>query len=235
MTASRPVNEEQNFFASLAFLTHRKPVAPSNPLQLILDHTQVKSLRNLGDYGIAQFKANLRILPQKEQDLIRGVLQGTHQKVLAAKFALTQAAISARISKAVRRLLFYRDLPKLTEGDYRELRKRFSSLDVDITRWMIATTCQAKTAELVREKYGTHYLMKNRWRDLPFGQMKVRYRWKKMLSKIEGIPQFEKINKAMNLVDKNLYILHEVRFPPTWKQNRCFPHPWKKAKKGKSQ
>jgi hypothetical protein len=202
--------EMVRFFANLSFSTPRATVSPDNPLQVLLRHSSSLWLQKLSGLNIP--RAVLEILPQKEQDLIEALLRGETQKAQAVKYGVTQGSISSRIQKAFRRIQFYMNFPQPTEEDYQELGKHFPSTDVDTARWIIATSCQMKTVELLTKKYQRR-----------FTQVTVRYHWKRMLLKLESIPQLGRLREAMNMMDKNFYILHEVKFPQTWKKKTHEP------------
>jgi hypothetical protein len=204
-----------SFFSTLAFTTPRQEVIPENHLQTLLGHVTNHNLKSLEGFDLQSLKECVLVLPQKEQDLVWCTLRGEKQKELARRLGIHQSAVSIRISRAVERILFYSRMPKVTEEDYRELGKhlRESVRDtvwrVDLVKLMIKTTSQTETAEMLNRRY----------RGRNFNQVKVRNRWKKTLSSIGGVPRLSKLKEAMDLVDRNLYILHEVRFPVGWKDS----------------
>lgn len=195
------MNAEQLLFDTVTFCQPRKQVVPSNPLQVLIRKANelLKDFHLLENLNICW--DDLKILPEKEQTILLGLLRGEEQKSLAKRLHRTQGAISSRASKAVRRLMFYKRFPQVTEKDYRLLGKHFSELEVEIIRGMLTTSCQCKTAVQIQEKFG-----------IPFTQVKVRHRWKKALATVQSIPELGKVALAMQLIDHNLYIFHEVKW-----------------------
>jgi transposase len=159
-------------------------------------------------YQAAQIsKRGLEILPEMEQQLVNGLLHGKNEKQIATMFNVSQGSISSRLAKAAKRVQFWEALPKLNEEDWETLGKFFPAEIVDIARFMVKTSCQSKTAELMTEKYHTRHT-----------QVTIRYRWKKMLKDLVSLNLPGKIRTVLSMIDSNLYIFHEVRFPETWKE-----------------
>jgi hypothetical protein len=127
-------------------------------------------------------------------------------------FGVTQGAISSRLSRAKKRLLFLRDLPKITEGEIdSRLESIFTELEREIIKKMVFTTCQSRTAQLVNEKFGLHDV-KSR-----MTQVKVRHRFEKCMIRLAkestAHPDLKKYHALLVYIKKNLYKLHEVKLP----------------------
>jgi len=152
-------------------------------------------------------------LPPREIDLIELYYnEGKNQKDIAKIFGVTQGAISSRLSRAKKRLRFLRDLPKISE---REIDKRlgglFDTMELEIIKGMMQTTCQSKTAKLINEKYDL-YDIKRR-----MTQVKVRHRFEKCLIKLKSEMEHQADLKTyyllLKFIKENLYKLHEVKLP----------------------
>lgn len=88
-------------------------------------------------------------LPKREQDLLfMHFIMRKKQTELGVIFNRTQAAISYRIKKAIRRLQFLISLPPVDEEMIRtELSLIFSPNDLDIMCGMYTHTCQTQVAK----------------------------------------------------------------------------------------
>jgi predicted transcriptional regulator len=160
-----------------------------------------------------EIKPFLCRLPPREIDLIELYYnEKKNQKDIAKMFGVTQGAVSSRLSRAKKRLRFLRDLPKISDLDIkRDLNTLFSDLEIEIILFMIATTCQSKTAQLINDKLCL-YDMKNR-----MTQVKVRHRFEKCLAKLKEEmiknTEFKKYYNLLFFIKNNLYKLHEVKLP----------------------
>ncbi|MFA5436731.1 MAG: hypothetical protein WC372_11895, partial [Candidatus Neomarinimicrobiota bacterium] len=106
-------------------------------------------------------------------------------------------------------LFFIRDMPKI--GD-RELQNRlkevFTESDADVVFYMIRTTCQSKTAQIVNKKY----------RQCNLTQVKVRHKFHRAVLQLseraKDDPRYEvTATLAQYILEKGLYMLHEVKLP----------------------
>jgi len=160
-----------------------------------------------------EIKPFLDRLPPREYDLIElYYVERKNQKDIAKMFGVTQGAISSRLSRAKKRLIFLRDLPKITEEEIQErLGKLFGETELEIIKYMMKTTCQSKTAQLINEKY---CIVDEKKR---LTQVKVRHRFEKCLMKLgqqmRAEPDLKKYYQLLVFIKKNLYKLHEVRLP----------------------
>jgi predicted transcriptional regulator len=165
--------------------------------------------RNL--FHFEDFSPFIQKLPQREIDLIEMYYrEEKKQKEIAEFFGVTQGAISHRLSRAIKRLNFLKLMPKL-DGDIRVLlRKHFTPFEIDLLVFMIETTCQSKTAELLNKKY--KFQDKN-----VMTQIKVRHKFDRY---IERMNKLKRVNKELKdccklakYIKKHLYMLHEVILP----------------------
>jgi predicted DNA-binding protein YlxM (UPF0122 family) len=150
-------------------------------------------------------------LPQREIDLIEMYFRKEKkQKEIADFFGVTQGAISHRIKRAKKRLLFLRDMPKINEDIKDILEDHFEPFEIDLIILMVETTCQSKTAEILN----TRYKLKDKQ---IMTQVKIRHKFDRYLKKLEklkkGNPQLEDCYRLIVYIKKNLYMLHEVKLP----------------------
>jgi hypothetical protein len=157
------------------------------------------------------FKPFISRLPKREIDLIEMYYKDEKkQKEIADYFSVTQGAISHRLSRACKRLMFLRDMPKVN-GSLREvLNPHFTKFEIDIITLMIETTCQSKTAELLNNKYKLDGNDK-------MTQVKVRHKFDRFIEKVEKLKKAD-LNMAicynlMKYIKRNLYMMHEVILP----------------------
>jgi predicted DNA-binding protein YlxM (UPF0122 family) len=150
-------------------------------------------------------------LPQREIDLIEMYFRKEKkQKEIADFFGVTQGAISHRIKRAKKRLLFLRDMPKINEDIKDILIDHFEEFEIDLIILMVDTTCQSKTAEILNDKYGLEG--KNM-----MTQVKIRHKFYQYLKKLDSIKKGDKrledCYKLIMYIKDNLYMLHEVILP----------------------
>jgi predicted transcriptional regulator len=156
----------------------------------------------------------LNRLPPREYDLVElYYVERKNQKDIAKMFGVTQGAVSSRLSRAKKRLLFLRDLPKISNQEIEDgLKAYFDNTELEIIKFMMETTCQSKTAQLINEKYGLKNDEKKK-----MTQVKVRHRFEKCLIKLkEESKKNHNLKKYYNLlvfIKANLYLLHEVLLP----------------------
>jgi DNA-directed RNA polymerase specialized sigma24 family protein len=142
-------------------------------------------------------------IPKREADLIFLYhIQKKRQADIAAIFNVTQAAISYRLDRGLKRIKFLRSIPQVTEDDIRrDLLEIFKQIDVDILIGMWSTTCQSQVAE-----------------NLGLTQGRVRHRFFKAVRVLkeaaelnEKFVPYEKIFSA--IANKNFNLLREVILP----------------------
>ena len=152
-------------------------------------------------------------LPDREQDLIELYYRyGKNQKDIARMFGVTQGAISSRLSRAMKRLEFIRDLPKIDFEDIEDtLGNYFESIEIEIIKCMMETTCQSRTASIINDRFGFS-ADKDR-----MTQVKVRHRFEKCISQLKDLmkfdPDLKRFHDLLVFIKKNLYKLHEVKLP----------------------
>jgi predicted DNA-binding protein YlxM (UPF0122 family) len=157
------------------------------------------------------FRPFLDRLPGKESDLIKlYYYQGKKQKEIAEIFAVTQGAISHRLSRASKRLRFLRDMPKIGNSLDIVLKPYFNAFEIDIISTMIETTCQSKTAELLNIKY--RFLG-----DEKMTQVKIRHKFERFIERLKKLKrhsiELSICFKLLEYIRDNLYMMHEVVLP----------------------
>lgn len=157
------------------------------------------------------FKPFIDRLPEREIDLIHMYYNASKkQKEIAEFFGVTQGAISHRLSRAKKRLRFLRDMPKVNCDMHDLLKDCFDDFEIDLMSFMVETTCQSRTAELLNSKYG---LKDNR----RMTQVKVRHKFERCISRLgklcEKRSEFAVCLKLMEYIKDNLYMIHEVVLP----------------------
>ena len=120
-------------------------------------------------------------LPPREIDLIELYYnERKNQKDIAKIFGVTQGAISSRLTRAKKRLRFLKDLPKISDKEIDEcLCVYFDQLELEIIKFMVLTTCQSKTAQLINKKFGFTDGKRK------MTQVKVRHRFEKCLCRLK--------------------------------------------------
>jgi len=150
-------------------------------------------------------------LPQRERDLIEMYYRtNKKQKEIAEFFGVTQGAISHRLSRARKRLAFLRDMPKLGDDLKNLLAIHFEDFEIDVIYFMVQTTCQSKTADLLNEKYELSGRGK-------MTQVKVRHKFDRSIDKLKRLKRrnlgLRTCYDLATYVKKNLYMMHEVILP----------------------
>jgi predicted DNA-binding protein YlxM (UPF0122 family) len=165
--------------------------------------------RNL--FKFEDFEPFIQKLPQREIDLIEMYYkEDKKQKEIAEFFGVTQGAVSHRLSRAKKRLDFLKKMPKLNEDLRHLLHGHFTDFEIDLLNYMIETTCQSKTAELLNKRYklqGKNVMT----------QIKVRHKFDRYIEKINKLKRTHKdlkdCYKLAKYIKSNLYMLHEVILP----------------------
>jgi len=151
---------------------------------------------------IAQLEPMLKRLPKREQDLLfMHFIMKKKQTELGLIFNRTQASISYRINKAVRRLQFLFSIPVVSEQDIeRDLSPVFERKDILIMVGMFQHTCQTQVA-----------------RDLGENQCYIRHRFHKNIrileqrAEEEGNDIYWKYHSLFVKIRDNTNILREVK------------------------
>ena len=160
-----------------------------------------------------EIKPFLNRLPPREYDLVElYYVERKNQKDIAKMFGVTQGAISSRLSRAKKRLIFLRNLPKISNDEIdKRLCQLFDSTELEIIKFMMETTCQSKTAQLINKKFKIIDEKKK------MTQVKVRHRFEKCLMRLneekKAEPDLKKYYELLKFIKANLYLLHEVKLP----------------------
>ena len=153
----------------------------------------------------------IKRLPAREIDLIEMYYRmRKKQKEIAEFFNVSQGAISHRLSRALKRLQFMRDQPKVDGDIHEDLKDLFSTKDIEIIELMISTTCQSLTAKIMNERHkfvGKEVLT----------QVKVRHRFERVILKLDkegkNNPLYKQDQDLCVFTRSHLYLLHEVILP----------------------
>lgn len=162
-------------------------------------------------FRFEDFKPFLDKIPQREVDLIEMYYrQDKKQKEIAEFFGVTQGAVSHRLTRARKRLKFLRDMPKLPKSLSEILNEYMDPFELDLFRYMIETTCQSKTADLLNKKYRLSG-------DRVMTQIKVRHKFDRYIERLKELkdkdPNVERCHQLALYIKSNLYMLHEVILP----------------------
>lgn len=162
-------------------------------------------------FQFEDFQPFLDKIPQREVDLIEMYYrQDKKQKEIAEFFGVTQGAVSHRLTRARKRLKFLRDMPKITRPPREILKEHMDAFELDLFLFMVETTCQSKTADLLNEKYK----LKG---DKKMTQIKVRHKFDRYIERLKSIKEkdieVECCHKLAIYIKNNLYMLHEVILP----------------------
>ncbi len=125
---------------------------------------------HLPDFGAVEH--HLDRIPAREADLIEMYYRDSmKQEQIARYFNITQAAVSYRLHRGIRRIQFLRTIPELDREDFEiELGPKFSDQDREILWLMYETTCQSEIAKR-----------------LSLTQGRVRHRFFRALNKIKEL------------------------------------------------
>jgi predicted transcriptional regulator len=163
------------------------------------------------NFLLEDFRPFISRLPQREIDLIEMYYKkNKKQKEIANFFGVTQGAISHRLSRARKRLAFLRDMPKLTQDIRDILAEHFTEFEIDVIIFMIETTCQSRTANILNEKHELE------GRD-QMTQVKVRHKFDRSIEKLKKLKkshsELKDVLELVKYIKSNLYMLHEVVLP----------------------
>jgi predicted transcriptional regulator len=152
-------------------------------------------------------------LPKREQELIDFYYyKKMNQKEIAKIIGVTQGAVSSRLSRAKKRLMYLRELKGIDfDVFYKDVEEvAESSLDMEIVKGIIKTSCQSETAQRINEKFclvGSDRMT----------QVKVRYRFEKLMERLRVLGKrsykYKRHYYTLKKIKDNLYRLHEVRLP----------------------
>lgn len=93
----------------------------------------------------------LHRIPPREADLIeKYYCYKMKQEQIARIFRITQAAVSYRLHRGIRRIQFLRTIPELERDEFElDLGPKFITQDLEILWLMYETTCQSKIAKIL--------------------------------------------------------------------------------------
>lgn len=156
-----------------------------------------------GDYE-SRIAPLLDRIPEREADLIYlYFIEKKRQADIATIFGVTQAAISYRLDRGIKRLKFLLAIPQVSKEDLEsDLPSVFAQkIDVDILIGMWATTCQSEVAS-----------------NLGLTQGRVRHRFFKAVKTLEEAAlrdeRYEPYQKIFSAIaSKKFNILREVKLP----------------------
>lgn len=125
----------------------------------------------------------LERIPDREADLITLYYKDRmKQEQIAKLFQITQAAVSYRLHRGIRRIQFLRTIPELTSSQFElELGPRLSDQDREILWRMYLTTCQSAIAKQMHLTQG-----------------RVRHRFFRSLAKIKELIRDEAREKEVH-------------------------------------
>lgn len=142
-------------------------------------------------------------IPKREADLIfLYFIQKKRQADIAVIFNVTQAAISYRLDRGLKRIKFLLSIPQITEEEIRkDLPDVFKPIDINILVGMWSTTCQSQVAE-----------------NLGLTQGRVRHRFFKAVRVLkeasDGNEKYLPYFKVFSAISgKKFNILREVKLP----------------------
>jgi len=156
-----------------------------------------------GDYE-SRIAPLLDRIPEREADLIYlYFIEKKRQADIATIFGVTQAAISYRLDRGIKRLKFLLSIPSVLREDLQaDLPLIFpQKIDVDILIGMWATTCQSEVASMLG-------LTQGRVRHRFFKAVKV---LEEEALKDERFTPYQKIFST--IAEKRFNILREVKLP----------------------
>jgi len=198
----------------------------------------IEKIKLKGSMG--QVKELLSKIPPREIDLIyMYFILGKGQKQMARILGITQGAVSLRLRKAIKRLQFLTNLPKV---DIREMeadlinflnggekkvwcqkcRKEFNEFITQCPNCLseILITNIEVTIMLRMFETSCQSIVA---REVGLSQCGVRHRFLRNLKKMEGEakndPKFKKYHTSLKMISENLNILREVEVP-RWKRQR---------------
>lgn len=153
------------------------------------------------------------LLPQFEQDIIHYYFYARmKQSDIAILTGKTQGAISLRINRAQKRLIF---LSKIKGMDFELILKDIENVvkdnfDIEVIRLLISTTCQSEVAGRLNDQYQLKGVKK-------MNQVKVRHRFERCLITLRHLAVKEEkyldYYKKLMFIKENLYIMHEIKLP----------------------
>jgi DNA-directed RNA polymerase specialized sigma24 family protein len=137
------------------------------------DETDLAASLNGGSKGVDynSIEKYLARIPPRESDLIKLYFHDRmKQEQIAKLFRITQAAVSYRLHRGIKRIQFLRTIPELDKASFdRDLSDKFIPQDLEILWRMYQTTCQSEIAK-----------------QMGLTQGRVRHRFFRSLNQIKG-------------------------------------------------
>jgi DNA-directed RNA polymerase specialized sigma24 family protein len=164
------------------------------------------------DYGLLE--RYLYRIPVREADLIRLYYKDKmKQEQIAKLFRITQAAVSYRLHRGIKRIQFLRTIPELEKKDFDiELGPKFSEQDIEILWRMYETTCQSEIAKQMNLTQGRvrHRFFRalGKIKELIANEINEKYTRMKMLVK-HGVISEDSLN-SQELLDNALKELNSA-------------------------
>lgn len=179
----------------------------------------------------------LEEIPDREADLISLYYeQKMKQEQIARLFGITQAAVSYRLARGLKRIRFLMTIPELDKEEFElDLGPKFIEQDLEILWRMYKTTCQSEIAKQMGLTQGRvrHRFFRalNRIKELIAEEVKEKQAYAHMLVKqgknqelideaeadLKGCIENNKYSKYwkvyFSISDKHFVIRHEVIFP----------------------
>lgn len=137
-------------------------------------------------------------IPPREADLIRLYHHDKmKQEQIAKLFRITQAAVSYRLHRGIKRIQFLRTIPELNQEQFElELGPKFSDQDREILWRMYETTCQSEIAKKMNLTQG-----------------RVRHRFFRALQKIKDLiaEEAKELQVRVQMLKKQSKPEHEIK------------------------
>jgi DNA-directed RNA polymerase specialized sigma24 family protein len=206
-----------------------------NQLELDPEEDLLKNGKKKLDFdAIAHY---LNRIPDREADLITLYYKDKmKQEQIARLFGITQAAVSYRLHRGIKRIQFLRTIPELNTDEFElELGPKFNDQDREILWRMYKTTCQSEIAKQMGLTQGRvrHRFFRalGRIKDLIAEEVREKQAYFQMVVKQEKSKEIieeakEDLDQCINnskyskywkvfhaISDKHFNLLHEVKFP----------------------
>jgi predicted DNA-binding protein YlxM (UPF0122 family) len=155
-----------------------------------------------------EFRDLLVLLPETEQKtLYYFFVKRMGQKEIADFFGISQGAVSSRLKRAKKRMLYFKVFNEYhwEETFDKDLEPIFDPLDMEVLRHMAKTGGQTQTAIILNGLF-------NFQGEMQMNQVKIRYRFEKCLKKLKEKGLLKYYNFFM-LIKKNMYVNYEIKLP----------------------
>lgn len=162
---------------------------------------------DFGGHTLQEVEAVLCQIPPREADMVRlYYIQNLEQKAIGRVFQVSQGDVFYRLNRAIKRIKFILDLPKITqeqmEADLRPIME--DDLYLHIMWGLYTTTSQTEVATRCGLTQG-----------------KIRYRYLKALKRVRECAdvdtKYEVYVKAFTMIQQSFNITRELRTQDRWK------------------